>query len=566
MESELQLNDKKHNQETLQEHEHVQKQLHNNESILDSSITRNLSFEERKQQCFMSIENMLTKYKDNEMALSKIQSICTDILTTIDAYMQQQSNREEKLNKLRERSESFITSFLDTTPQYYYFQNNTFVVYDGEKYVLTSEDNISNRIVMLLSNDNELACRKHKIKSTIIKRIRDRGTSLAVPSSQTIQNVLHPLYPSVFETRNETKYFLTIIGDVLAKKPCELTYFVHHRAKEFIDYLLSGLTFLKASSASSLSTLFKYKFQNHAFLTSRIIRIQGSGDTLYYPNINILDVFFVAQYYSNRYGNADSLLQQMSFNNVAQHAMILANLENEKNIVEWFAKEAFVQNSNSNSNSNSTNNTETQSWVCIDVKTIQFMWKRFCQKMKIPNVIQSNAIIPLLLEIEPYKNAYDKDLKCFIGYSGNKQYNPAVGLFNEFWDDTITTFTQTENADYEFKQLEIDELAILFNSWVRKRGIQNSRNGFSMLDEDEIISCIKHFYPFVDIENGKYLNGVSCSLWDKQKDVFDYIETQIGLTQQTSDYLYRAYCNRTLRTQLCVASKGYFEKAYNHIV
>lgn len=538
----------------------------------------NSRLKERKQQCIDALETLFQKYSDNEMAIDRIHKVCVELFhQSIDTYIQQQVSREEKLNKLREKSEWFMNSFLETPPEYYYFQNNTFVAYDGEKFMLTSEDHISNNIVVMLSNDIDLACRKHKIKATILKRIRERGTGMAVPSSYTIQSVLQPLYPSIFETRNDTKYFLTILGDVLSKKHSENVYFVHHRTKEFIDYIISGLTYLKASSATSLSNLFKYKFQNHAFNTSRVIRIQGEGDTLYYPNLNILDLFFVAQYYSNRYGSADNLLQQPSFSNVARNALILANLGDEKSVIKWFTDEALIAVNVAASSGSPQLSSPADT---IDAKTVQYMWKRFCQKMKIPNVIPISTLIPSIVGIEKYSTAYDPEQKVFRGYIGNTLYNPSVGLFIEFWEDTIThnslinetNQNATNSVDdpyYEFKQLEIDELATLFNSWARKRGHNISRNGFTMLDEDEILSCIKHFYSYVNIEDDKFINGINCSLWDKRKDVFDYIETHIEITPDTTprsaDSIYRTYCNRTLRTSLCVASKGYFERAYNYL-
>ena len=530
----------------------------------DTGTGHAMDFQARVEACVNSVRSLMESYKSNEVALERIQKLCEDIMPhSVESYISQQVSRETRLTKMREKSEWFMSSFLNGTPEYYYFQNNTFVSYDGENYSIVSEDQISNKVVMSLSTDPDLACRKHKIKSAVIKRIREKGTANAVPSSSTIQNVLHPLYPSVFETRNETKYFLTILGDVLTKKHSDLVYFVHHRAKEFIDYIISGLTFLKASSATALTTLFKYKFQNHSYSTSRVIRIQGEGDRLYYPSLNVIDLFFVAQHYSNRYDGADALLQQPSFNNVAQHTMVLVNLGTEEKVIEWFAKEALIP---ATQPAISTQPSDTD---FIDSKTVQYMWKRFCQKMKIPNVVQMSSVIPTLLKIEPYKSAYAENQKTFIGFIGNRYYNPSIGLFLEFWNSTVVATPQTEQEYSEFHQLEIDEIATLFNSWVRKRGQPATRTGVTILDEDEMLSCIKHFFPSLVIEDSKYVNGVKCSLWNKQKDVFDFIETTVELAgdsaPHTAESMYRIYCNQTLRTQLCVASKGYFERAYDHL-
>ena len=405
---------------------------------------------------------------------------------------------------------------------------------------------------MLLSMDKILSNRKHKIRASIIKRLRDRGTIMAVPSSNTIQNVLRPLYPSIFETRNETKYFLTIIGGALMKKHSDNVYFVHHRAKQFIDYLISGLTFLKPSSGTMLSNLFKYRFQNHSFINSRSLRIQGSGDSLYYPNINVIDLFFVAQYYTMRYGSSESMLSVSS--SLSNNVKILGNIGSEQGLIDWFIDEAFIPSENDS----------------LNVKTVQFMWKRFCSKKKIPNAIQNSCIVKLALNNEKVASAFDNNKHCFINYKGNHQFNPSIDIFNRFWEETIN-FTDCNEPNYEFKQLEIDELITLFTSWERKHmSKQHHKHSIPNLDEDVIISYIKHFYPNVEIEDEKYLNGITCNLWKKEREVSDFIENYLHENSDdgtsTVEAMYRDYRDQMLRTNLSIANKGYFEKIYNHFV
>lgn len=506
-----------------------------------------------KKECITCIENLIDNYKNSDLALSKIHKYCSSLIkSSVENSLKAEISRNERMINIKEKSESFIGSFIDSYPQYFYFQNNTFVSYDGEKYELCSEDQISNRIIMVLSMDQTLSNRKHKIRASIIKRLRDRGTIMAIPSSHTIQNVLRPLYPSIFETRNETKYFLTIIGSALMKKPSDNIYFVHHRAKQFIDYLISGLTFLKPSSGTMLSNLFKYRFQNHSLNNARTLRIQGSGDSLYYPNINVIDLFFVAQYYTMRYGSSEAMLSVS--NTLSNNVKILGNIGSEQGLIDWFIDEAFIPSENDN----------------IDVKTVQFMWKRFCSKKKIPNAIQNNCIVKLALNNKKVASAFDNDKHCFINYKGNHQFNPSIDIFNRFWEETIT-LSDSNDPNYEFKQLEIDELITLFTSWERKHmSKQHHKHSIPNLDEDVIISYIKHFYPNVDIEDEKYLNGITCNLWDKQHEVSNFIENYL---EENSDdgtspveAMYRNYRDQMLRTNLSIANKGYFEKIYNHFV
>ena len=526
------------------------------QNIIYENNNKTYNFDTIKQECLTSLSSLLDNYKTSELALSKIKKYCNTLIkTSVENSLKAEITRNERIVDMREKSESFISSFLDSYPQYFYFQNNTFVSYDGEKYELCSEDQISNRIIVILSMNHPLSSRKHKIRASIIKRLRERGTIMAVPSSHTIQNVLRPLYPSIFETRNETKYFLTIIGDVLMKKHSDNVFFVHHRAKEFIDYLISGLTFLKPSSATTLSNLFKYKFQNHSFANSRSLRIQGSGDSLYYPNINVIDLFFVAQYYSTRYGTSEDMLSVS--HNLSNNVKILGNIGSEQGLIDWFIDEAFIPSEN-----------ET-----LNIKTVQFMWKRFCTKKKIPNAIQNNNIVKLALNNDKVSNSFDNNKHSFINYKGNHEFNPSIDIFNRFWEETII-LTDSNEPNYEFKQLEIDELITLFTSWERKHMSKlhhrHSIPNLPNLDEDVIVSYIKHFYPSVDIEDEKYLNGITCSLWDKQREVSDFIEHYL---EENSDdgtspveAMYREYRDQMLRTNLSIANKGYFEKIYNHFV
>ena len=51
-----------------------------------------------------------------------------------------------------------------------------------------------------------------------MKRIKDNNLLKSVPESTTIQGVLDALYPCLFESKTEAKYFLCILGDALLKK------------------------------------------------------------------------------------------------------------------------------------------------------------------------------------------------------------------------------------------------------------------------------------------------------------------------------------------------------------
>ena len=99
---------------------------------------------------------------------------------------------------------------------------------------------------------------------------------------------------------------------------------------------------------------------------------------------------------------------------------------------------------------------------------------------------------------------------------------------------------------------------------------QHHKHSIPNLDEDVIISYIKHFYPNVEIEDEKYLNGITCNLWKKEREVSDFIENYLHENSDdgtsTVEAMYRDYRDQMLRTNLSIANKGYFEKIYNHFV
>lgn len=206
----------------------------------------------------------------------------------------------------------------------------------------------------------------------------------------------------------------------------------------------------------------------------------------------------------------------------------------------------------------------------VDLETVQFMWKRFCQKKKIPSAIPNGSVLNLLLTIPELSSAYEPEKKQFIGYTGSREFNPVVALFTKFWEQTISYRVDPAINDDDLDQLELDELGTLFSSWLRTKNIgSSSRNSFNPLDEDELLSCVKHFYSDkVEIEDEKFVNGIVCSLWQKEKDVCDFIEAYLDLKDDgrptTIDAMYREYCRQMLRSKICIANKAYFERVYNH--
>ena len=140
----------------------------------------------------------------------------------------------------------FINNFLnDDSNQFYYIEDtDIFVKYDNLNYYLINEDELLYLILTEISKNKLLLSKKQMIKDIIIKQIKTNKLGNGIPESNTIQNIINYLYPVLFKTKSEAKYFLCILGDNILKKTNNKYYisrpeymiFLNHINNCFKDY------------------------------------------------------------------------------------------------------------------------------------------------------------------------------------------------------------------------------------------------------------------------------------------------------------------------------------------
>ena len=110
------------------------------------------------------------------------------------------------------------------------------------------EDDIQHQLLTNISKDKTLMQWKYKTKINIIKQIKERNLFQCVPEPETIQKVIKNLYPFLFKSKNDVKYFLTVIGDNILKKNNDLIFLIKPTVKKIlveldnIIYITSGFT------------------------------------------------------------------------------------------------------------------------------------------------------------------------------------------------------------------------------------------------------------------------------------------------------------------------------------
>ena len=173
---------------------------------------------------------------------------------------------------------------------------------------------------------------KFKIKTSIIKNIKEIPILNSLPESQTIQNVQNILL-KIFETKNEVKYFLTIIGDIVLKKNDNNINIISNNSKPILRTIENiGSQYF---GHISLSNQFKFKYHDHNYNDCRILITNNEDETHEIILKNIIDIIIVACYYSNRYNNADNFLESLNDSILVERILFLKN-NTQESIIDKF--------------------------------------------------------------------------------------------------------------------------------------------------------------------------------------------------------------------------------------
>lgn len=533
----------------------------------------------RLNELHAMVDELWIKYSntgdDSEHMLDKLYcQVKMNLPATMQTHHALHKQREDRKKSLETISDEFIECFLNRTKYYYNACSELFFVYDDVKYAQINEDEIQHKILSeisaLATNPDQLQQPttllpwKYRTKNQILKQIKERELLGSIPESRTIQTVIGTMFPALFETRDHAKYFITVIGDVIMKKNT-LHYFVNPRAKEFMRELSQEASHLLGSSG--LSSAFKFKFYEHAFEDSRLIRMQDAVSefrilTSGKCKQHIVDLFCVAAHYSQRFGSADEFIRRhCKTMSVKTHAFFLKN-NNEDQIIEMFVKHA----------------TEPSTNCSITWKNMIYLWKAFNEEHHLPSVFFNNALKTKLTQYCISHPECGGNYSFSLTPSGQptnevflnmtSKHLPIVSKFIAFWNDEV----HVNESEIE---MDIDELSTLFNSYIPELspngGATSGDNPAPQLfvSDQIMLNLIRHFCPDIFIEDDKYLINVGCKLWEKKADVFMHLEEYQAACRENDCTapqplynLYEHYCSKTYSLHKTAVSKRYFEKLF----
>ena len=515
-----------------------------------------------KNDCINTITALFEKYAYDEYMSQRIHNHVVKYLPkTLDNENNNHTKRINRNTYLANEQQVFIQVFLNKNKYYYLPNNNLFYEYNGKTYLIVKEDDIIHKLLSTISKERILMQWKYKTKINIIKLIKERNLFGSIPETDTIQNILNMLYPTMFHTKNTAKYFLTIIGDNILKKKSQLIFLVTNKMKQLLNYL-DDIAIASIGHTNITSNFVTKYHENHSYENCRLIQINEKYSNDIWSELLKkigLDLLCVATHYSKRFENSDNFIYNKADEELKIHTYYLKD-NTQKAIITKFTENYIVE----------------KEAFTIEWKHLHFIWKQFLSNHHLPNIIYSNSLKNFFKEQYEYNETQDS----FIGVTS--MYVPIQQDFIKFWKNVILT-TNKNNLLQEFEiEIEIDELCSLFKIWTKKTKESLLTNG--NISEENVIKIITHFFPDIEIVEDKYVLNIQCTLWIKEVDIeqsfiwiketFNKLNNKANNDTNTDakkneiisfDELYKHYnkfcSNNSIKL---IASKRYFEKYLNH--
>ena len=518
-----------------------------------------------------NISELFEKYKDNPYILQRLQIHLINLPAILEGENKRYEERVSRINELTLEQDNFYKVFLSKHQYFYMPYNNIFYEYDGKTYQIVKEDDIHHHLLSTITDEGKLTVWKHKTKQNILKQIKDRSLFKSVPETYTIQNVLSFLN-TIFETKTEIKYFLTVIGDCILRKNTEessgLLFFINSSTKKLVSFIDSICCITTGNSIMS-NFISKYH-ESHNLLGYRLIKTNENFNSIATDLIKDvlnkigIDLISVAAHYSERYGSSDQFLINLPKEDPIKEYVMFFSLNTTNKIVEQFVSQCIEQVTTNHSNSINTN-TYNLSW-----KNIHYIWKLYLSSINVPNMMYSNNLKTLLKSQLSFS-----ELSCatdVVFTNVTSKFLPNVSSFLSFWDKHITILTETNH--FLNDEYEIDEISSMYKQ-------TNKSFSNSYISDKEIIKMIWHyFYPSVEVIDNKYITNIHCNLWSKPDDIgemLDYYKQQHKNDSVSNDAslisfddLYQNY-KSYIQAKVVVeksfhpnVSKQFFEKFLSH--
>lgn len=486
-----------------------------------------MSISEKRKESQDIIDSLYAKYETDQYMLERTHRyIVTQLPILLENMKANYLDRCSRISEKTSDQEKFIQSFLTANQYFYVSSTENFFYYDKLHYQFISEDDIIYYVLSSISRDGNLMSWKQKTKINIMKRIKEENPLLkSIPESATIQHVLSLLCPLLFSSRNEAKYFLTVLGDNIHRKNTHLIHFIHPKAKFFIRELNN---ICQIYIGTGLSQTFRHKYHDHDYENCRIIKINETvkSESIWHEILkqSVLDIICIACHYSSRYGSSEEFVSDDE--ELAEGVFYLKN-SHPSDLVSLFMREYLDISISMDGTRVLSHSTSPEHEFFIEQqmdpgsirqitwKNMQYLWRHFLDSKQLPALLFFGTLKTHLME--KLVGFYKEEKDSFVGICS--KYLPSIQNFLEFWNDTIT-------IDEEEMDFEIEELMFLYKQWCPT---------ITNITSKQILDIITYFFPMIEILQEKFVSHIRCSLWDKGLDIKSGKPTVSLITGDTVD-------------------------------
>ena len=485
------------------------------------------------EDSLVKISDLYKTYKSSPGTISKLENY---INTQLPPLLREFNEQEINQLLLEKKNNKYINTYLTNhNRQFFYIPStDTFINYDGENYTYVDEDNIWIIILNDITENGILAECKQHIKNILIKKIKEQSLFHTIPESSTVQYVMNFFTPTLFNSKEDVKHFMSLIGDNILGKKMDLNYFVPIESKLFFDTLESMCQYNFKNKLGITSTI-RYRYRGEDYNKSRLLyftkSIQNKSCWLSFLKDNLYNLLVVCCHYSTIHINADNYISKGP--EVFKNKICYLKNNTKEDLINEFKQKMIIQESNAN----------------IHIKDMFFLWKMYLKHQNLPNMIYKAEFENIM------KENMTNDNNLFLNIKSNYLNNTKI--VQKFWHQTISKDVEEE--------LELSELYALIIKWT------NDENIICIdFDENKLQDIVKHFYDDIQIENDKFLIGITCNLWNKQADIVDAFKNKFNknidkdITIYDSYVLFCKYINN--KGKLLTVSKKYYFKHIHKVI
>lgn len=498
-----------------------------------------------KQNLLSHISLLYDTYKEDTYIHKKLLKYFYDSEKHISHIIKEREHREQRKLELFKNKEDFIINFLDENHYYYIPEYDTYIAYDKTNFSVISEDLIWCKIRVKIYGDRTLVDWKDRVRIEIMSLIKKQLLTKSIPESDTIQQVLTIFNNVICNEKEESKFLLTLIGDIILKKHIDYTFIANPKIHSFLETLERELCLYQRSYVLNA---FKYKYYNHSYDNILFVKTRDSIDAEFiWKGIikeNILNIISVSTHYSRRYDNAYNYIMNRCHNNSVKQRICYLTSKTKDSVVEDFLSRY----------------TTTSDTLDLTYKEIMYLWKTFLKSNDLPNIMFYRDFETIL-----QKNLkYDEENKTFTGLTSSKlEY---IRYFRNFIDEQCCV--NPIHNDNQLMCYEISELQLIFQKWCYDE--MKPIN----ITEKQVVSILTHFYEDIKIRNGKYICGITSPLWNKIGDIQEFLKLSNEKSDDvdsvniviSNDDMYKDYCRYIYNKKSpFIVSKSYFETYFSNL-